>query len=41
MILHTEALFRFSTHAAGEAAGANPQRTLVFYPMKCPNRCAT
>lgn len=29
----------FSTHPAGEAAGGTQQSTLVFYPMKCPNRC--
>lgn len=28
----------FSTHPAGEAAGGVGQDTLVFYPMKCPNR---
>jgi hypothetical protein len=28
----------FSTHPAGEAAGGCQQDTLVFYPMKCPNR---
>ena len=30
----------FSTHAAGEAAGGVNKKTLVFYPMKCPNRQA-
>ncbi|PNH03639.1 hypothetical protein TSOC_010283 [Tetrabaena socialis] len=30
----------FSTHPAGEAAGGVKQSTLVFYPMKCPNRAA-
>ncbi|KAL4856191.1 hypothetical protein ACK3TF_003331 [Chlorella vulgaris] len=30
----------FSTHPAGEAAGGVKQDTLVFYPMKCPNRQA-
>ena len=30
----------FSTHPAGEALGGVQQDTLVFYPMKCPNRCA-
>ena len=30
----------FSTHPAGEACGGVKQDTLVFYPMKCPNRCA-
>lgn len=30
----------FSTHAAGEAAGGVGGRTLVLYPMKCPNRAA-
>ncbi len=30
----------FSTHPAGEAAGGTQEDTLVFYPMKCPNRCA-
>ncbi|KAF8071339.1 hypothetical protein HT031_001423 [Scenedesmus sp. PABB004] len=30
----------FSTHAAGEAAGGVRGRTLVLYPMKCPNRAA-
>ena len=29
----------FSTHPAGEAAGGVKQSTLVFYPLKCPNRC--
>ena len=29
----------FSTHAQGEAAGGVAQRTMVYYPMKCPNRC--
>ena len=29
----------FSTHPAGEAAGGVKQRTVVYYPMKCPNRC--
>ena len=29
----------FSTHAQGEARGGVQQRTLVYYPMKCPNRC--
>ncbi len=28
----------FSTHPVGEAAGGNQESTLVFYPMKCPNR---
>ncbi|GFR43262.1 hypothetical protein Agub_g4323 [Astrephomene gubernaculifera] len=30
----------FSTHPAGEAAGGVAAPTLVFYPMKCPNRAA-
>ncbi|EFN55864.1 hypothetical protein CHLNCDRAFT_145449 [Chlorella variabilis] len=30
----------FSTHPAGEAAGGVKHDTLVFYPMKCPNRQA-
>ncbi|KAL4451603.1 hypothetical protein ABPG75_007265 [Micractinium tetrahymenae] len=30
----------FSTHPAGEAAGGVKRDTLVFYPMKCPNRQA-
>ncbi|KAK3237066.1 hypothetical protein CYMTET_52833, partial [Cymbomonas tetramitiformis] len=30
----------FSTHPAGEALGGVAQPTLVFYPMKCPNRAA-
>lgn len=30
----------FSTHPAGEAAGGVAQRTMVLYPMKCPNRAA-
>ncbi len=30
----------FSTHPAGEAAGGVKKSTLVFYPMKCPNRAA-
>jgi N,N dimethylarginine dimethylhydrolase, eukaryotic len=30
----------FSTHAAAEAAGATARRTMVLYPMKCPNRAA-
>jgi hypothetical protein len=30
----------FSTHAADEAAGGVGARTLVLYPMKCPNRAA-
>ncbi|GIL62309.1 hypothetical protein Vafri_16587 [Volvox africanus] len=30
----------FSTHPAGEAAGGVKEATLVFYPMKCPNRAA-
>jgi hypothetical protein len=30
----------FSTHAAGEAAGGVRGRSLVLYPMKCPNRAA-
>jgi hypothetical protein len=30
----------FSTHAAGEASGGVEQKTLVLYPMKCPNRAA-
>eukprot|EP00775_Hariotina_reticulata_P003023 gene3023-3304_t len=30
----------FSTHAAGEAAGGVGAKTLVLYPMKCPNRAA-
>lgn len=28
----------FSTHYRGEAAGGVQERTLVYYPMKCPNR---
>lgn len=28
----------FTTHAAGEAAGGVDARTLVLYPLKCPNR---
>ncbi|GLC77786.1 hypothetical protein PLESTB_000956200 [Pleodorina starrii] len=30
----------FSTHPKGEAAGGVTEPTLVFYPMKCPNRAA-
>ncbi|KAK9815839.1 hypothetical protein WJX72_010576 [[Myrmecia] bisecta] len=30
----------FSTHPRGEAAGGVQESTLVFYPMKCPNRQA-
>lgn len=30
----------FSTHAAGEAAGGVTADTLVYYPLKCPNRQA-
>lgn len=30
----------FSTHPEGEAAGGTQESTLVFYPMKCPNRSA-
>ena len=30
----------FSTHAAGEANGGVGEPTLVYYPMKCPNRQA-
>jgi hypothetical protein len=32
----------FSTHAAreGGGAGASAERTMVLYPMKCPNRAA-
>lgn len=30
----------FSTHAGDEAAGGVGARTLVLYPMKCPNRAA-
>uniref|UniRef100_A0A061RZ36 Amidinotransferase n=1 Tax=Tetraselmis sp. GSL018 TaxID=582737 RepID=A0A061RZ36_9CHLO len=30
----------FSTHPAGEAGGSVGERTLVLYPMKCPNRAA-
>jgi hypothetical protein len=30
----------FSTHAAGEGAGGVGASTLVYYPMKCPNRQA-
>ena len=30
----------FSTHAAGEAGGGVKDRTLVYYPLKCPNRAA-
>lgn len=30
----------FSTHAAGEAGGGVAERTLVYYPLKCPNRAA-
>ncbi|CAG9462849.1 unnamed protein product [Pedinophyceae sp. YPF-701] len=30
----------FSTHAAEEAGGSTKERTLVLYPMKCPNRQA-
>ncbi|PRW20869.1 hypothetical protein C2E21_8675 [Chlorella sorokiniana] len=30
----------FSTHPAGEALGGVQKDTLVFYPMKCPNRQA-
>ena len=30
----------FSTHAAGEAGGAVKENTLVYYPLKCPNRQA-
>lgn len=30
----------FSTHPAGEASGGCTESTLVYYPMKCPNRQA-
>ena len=30
----------FSTHAAGEAGGGVKENTLVYYPLKCPNRQA-
>ena len=30
----------FSTHYAGEAAGGVTESTLVYYPLKCPNRQA-
>jgi hypothetical protein len=30
----------FSTHGEHEAGGATGRRTLVLYPMKCPNRAA-
>ena len=30
----------FSTHAAGEAGGGVKEPTLVYYPLKCPNRQA-
>lgn len=30
----------FSTHPKGEAAGGTLSKTLVLYPMKCPNRAA-
>ncbi|KXZ48175.1 hypothetical protein GPECTOR_30g271 [Gonium pectorale] len=30
----------FSTHPRGEAAGGVAEPTLVYYPMKCPNRAA-
>ena len=30
----------FSTHAAGEAGGNVEENTLVYYPLKCPNRQA-
>jgi len=30
----------FSTHSPAEAGGGVGKRTLVFYPMKCPNRQA-
>lgn len=30
----------FSTHPVGEASGGVKKDTLVFYPMKCPNRQA-
>ena len=30
----------FSTHPGGEAGGGVRADTLVFYPMKCPNRRA-
>ena len=30
----------FSTHAAGEAGGGVREPTLVYYPLKCPNRQA-
>ena len=30
----------FSTHAADEAVGGVRAKTLVLYPMKCPNRAA-
>jgi len=30
----------FSTHPAGESGGNVSERTLVLYPMKCPNRAA-
>lgn len=29
-----------TTHAAGEAGGGVAERTLVLYPLKCPNRWA-
>jgi hypothetical protein len=30
----------FSTHAAGEGGGGVREPTLVYYPLKCPNRAA-
>ena len=30
----------FSTHAATESDGSTGKRTMVLYPMKCPNRAA-
>jgi hypothetical protein len=30
----------FSTHSAGEAHGCTAERSMVLYPMKCPNRAA-
>ena len=31
----------FSTHPQREAAGGVKQSTLVYYPLKCPNRCCS
>ena len=31
----------FSTHPQREAAGGVKPSTLVYYPLKCPNRCCS